>query len=78
MALYRYLYLFFWNHRDGKEAWLRISRSNAKRAALILPAGHDVLVPEPQFAELKEVRKTREMAVQRVVVQRVPAPRDLA
>ena len=46
-------------------------------AALILPAGHDVLVPEPQFAELKEVRKNQEMAVQRVVVQQVPAPRDL-
>ena len=60
---------FLWNHWDSKEELLRIARSNAKHAALILPAGHDVLVPEQHFGELKEVCKSGEMAVQRVVVQ---------
>ena len=69
----------FWvNHWDSKEAWLCVARSSAKPTALISLAGQGLLVPRPHFAELEEVGKMGEMAVQRVVVQGAPAPRDPA
>ena len=48
---------------------LRIAKSNAKPTVLILPAGHDELVPETHGAELEEVYKDGEMDVQRVAVE---------
>ena len=45
---YRYLCPFLWSCWDSRQALLRIANSNAnaKPTVLILPAGHDVLVPE--------------------------------
>lgn len=66
--LYRYLYPSLWNHWDSRQALLRVVRSSAKPQVLILPAGHDELVPESHRAELEEVCKDGEMDVQRVVI----------
>ncbi|KAL9134494.1 MAG: hypothetical protein Q9175_004326 [Cornicularia normoerica] len=55
--------------KEEPEALKVNAKSNAKPTVLILPAGHDELVPEPHAAELEEVCKDGEMTVQRVVVK---------
>ena len=72
----RHLYLYWEYIGTAEKHCFRIVRSGAKPAALVLPAGHDLLVPKPHFAELEEVCNMGEMAVQRVILQGVSAPRD--
>lgn len=65
--LYRYLKPFLWNNWDSRHAFIRNASSNAKPTVLILPAGHDELVPESHTAELGELCKGGEMEIQGVV-----------
>lgn len=66
---YRYLYPFLWNHWDSRQALLRVAESSAKPSVLILPAGHDELVPESHAAELENVCKNGGIDVRRLTVK---------
>ena len=66
---YRYLYPCLWNHWDSRRALLRVAESNVKPSVLILPAGHDELVPKSHAAELENVCKDGGIDVKRLTVK---------